>query len=176
MNARLYEQLASERSKANIEIVASWAGTDSRRIADLFEIALGDFPKVSETAMWALLEVADNNNGILDKYATQIVDSLDRLSPSGMRRMACRILMVSHVPDELDGQIVDFCFRMLEKVDEPIGVKTNCLSLIAHRLRKYPELKQELMTAIDIISETSSTSGFRSRLKNLGLVESQVED
>ncbi len=176
MNASLYEQLAAERSKANIAIVAHWAGTDARRISDLFQIAFGNCGKVSESAMWTLLVVADRNDGILDKYASQIVDSLDRLSPSGMRRMACRILMVSHVPDELDGQIVDFCFRMLEKVDEPIGVKTNCLSLIAHRLRKYPELKQELTTAIDIISETSSTSGFRSRLKNLGLVESQVED
>lgn len=176
MNQQLIEQFEAERSRANIDVVANWAGTDARRISDLFQIALGNFGKVSESAMWALVVMADENDGILDKYASQIVHSLDILPTSGMRRMACRILMVSHVPDELDGQIVDFCFRMLEKVDEPIGVKTNCLSLIAHRLRKYPELKQELTTAIDIISETSSTSGFRSRLKNLGLVESQVED
>lgn len=176
MNARLCEQLASERSRANIDIVASWAGTDSRRIADLLDIALGDFGKVSESAIWALLVVADKNKGILDYATPRIVQSLDLLPTSGMRRIACRILMVSHVSDEFDGQIVDFCFRMLEKADEPIGVRANCLSLIADRLQKYPELRQELMSAIDVISETASTTGFKCRLKNLGLEKTASDD
>ena len=173
MNQQLIEQFEAERSRANIDVVANWAGTDARRISDLFQIAFGNCGKVSESAMWTLLVVADRNDGILDKYASQIVHSLDILPTSGLRRMACRILMVSNVPAELDGYLIDSCFRMLEKPDEPIGVKANCLSLIASRLQKYPELKAELNLAIDDIMEKSATTGFKSRVRNLKLFDRQ---
>lgn len=173
MNQQLIEQFEAERSRSNIDIVVHWAGTDAHRISDLFQIAFGNCGKVSESAMWALLVVADKNDGILDKYASQIVQSLDILPSSGMRRMACRILMVSNVPAELDGYIVDFCFRMLEKPDEPIGVKANCLSLIASRLQKYPELKNELNLVVSDIMEKSATTGFKSRVRNLNLADIQ---
>lgn len=176
MNQQLIEQFEAERSRANIDVVANWAGTDARRISDLFQIALGNFGKVSESAMWALVVVADENDGILDKYASQIVHSLDILPTSGMRRMACRILMVSHVPEELDGRIVDFCFRMLEDQSSPVGLAANCVSLIALRLSRYPELKGGLRMLVADIIDRGTSVGFKSRARKLGLVGQDYSD
>ena len=170
MNQQLTEQLEAEASRANTDLVVAWAMADASHLADLAEAALNGSPVAAPRAMWALSIVAERDNQSLTPFLPQLVAALPRLSQSGLRRLVCKILMLCPLPEEYDGPIVDFCFRMLEQPDEPIGVKANCMSLIANRLSQYPELKSELKAIVaDIINATQSR-GFACRAKKCGVI------
>ncbi|MBO7433913.1 MAG: hypothetical protein J6U13_09215 [Salinivirgaceae bacterium] len=170
MNQRLIEQLEAEASRANTDLVVAWTMADSRRLADLAEAALnGDVP-VGPRAMWALSIVAERDSQSLQPFLPEMVKTLPQMSHTGMRRLVCKILMLCKLPTEFDGPIIDFCFRMLEQPDEPIGVKGNCMSLIAQRLHLYPELKPELKAIVDDILTTTESRGLATRAKKLGLM------
>ncbi len=167
MNQQLLAQLEAEASRANTDFIANWASTNAERIADLVDIALNADGQTAARALWALEKVAAAHHNILLPHIPVLVAALPRFTFSGMRRIACKILMLTDIPQKFDGPIVDFCFRMLETPDEPIGVKANCMSLIASRLADYPELKSELkILAADIITATQSR-GFASRARKL---------
>ncbi len=170
MNQQLIAQLEAEASRANTDFIANWAGINAERIADLFEIALNADGQTAARALWALEKVAAAHHNILQPHIPALVAALPRFTFSGMRRIACKILMLTDVPQKFDGPIVDFCFRMLETPDEPIGVKANCMSLIASRLADYPELKPELKAIVDSIIETSDSKGFVVRAKHSKLL------
>lgn len=167
MNQLLKAQLEAEMSRANIDYVADWVGSNRERIDELVDLALDTNSQVAARALWALEKVATSHHNILLPYISSIVDALPRFPSSGMRRISCKILMISDVPAEFDGQIVDFCFRMLETIDEPIGVKANCLSLIAERLGKYPELESELNAIVSDIIGSSGSKGFAVRARKV---------
>ena len=170
MNQQLTEQLEAEASRANTDLVVAWAMADARHLADLAEAALNGSPVAAPRAMWALSIVAERDNQSLVPFLPQLVAALPRLSQSGLRRLTCKILMLCPLPEEYDGSIVDFCFRMLEQPDEPIGVKANCMSLIANRLSQYPELKPELKAIVADIINTTQSRGFASRAKKCGMI------
>ena len=170
MNQQLIAQLEAEASRANTDYIANWAGTNAERIADLVDIALNADGQTAARALWALEKVAAKHRNILLPHIPAIVATLPRFTFSGMRRIACKILMLTNVPPDFDGPIIDFCFRMLETPDEPIGVKANCMSLIASRLSNYPELKPELKAIVDSIIETSDSKGFVVRAKHSKLL------
>ena len=170
MNQQLVEQLEAEASRANTDYIANWAGSNAERIADLVEIALNADGQTAARALWALEKVAAAHHNILLTHISAIVAALPRFTFSGMRRIACKILMLTDVPKDFDGPIIDFCFRMLETPDEPVGVKANCMSLIASRLADYPELKPELKAKVDSIIETSDSKGFVVRAKHSKLL------
>ncbi|MBO7495191.1 MAG: hypothetical protein J6T98_01445 [Salinivirgaceae bacterium] len=169
MNQQLKMQLEAETSRANIDFVTAWVGDNQKRIAELVDLALDIDSQVSAKALWALEKVATIHHNILLPYIPSIVDALTMFPTSGMRRISCKILMLSDVPSDFDGPIVDFCFRMLESFDEPIGVKANCLSLIAERLDKYPELESELNAVVSEIIGNSGSKGFAVRARKVML-------
>ncbi len=170
MNQQLIAQLEAEASRANTDFIANWAGTNAERIADLVDIALNADCQTAARALWALEKVAAAHHNILLPHIPALVAALPRFTFSGMRRIACKILMLTDVPQKFDGPIVDFCFRMLETPDEPIGVKANCMSLIASRLTDYPELKSELKAIVADILTNIQSSGFKVRAKHLKLL------
>ena len=170
MNQQLTEQLEAEASRANTDLVVAWAMADSRHLADLADAALnGDIP-VGPRAMWALSIVAERDSQSLKPFLPEMVKALPHMSHTAMRRLTCKILMLCQLPEEFDGPIVDFCFRMLEQPDEPIGVKANCMSLIANRLSQYPELKAELKAIVADIINTTQSRGFACRAKKCGVI------
>ena len=170
MNQQLTEQLEAEASRANTDLVVAWAMADASHLADLAEVALNGSPVAAPRAMWALSIVAERNSQSLTPFLPQLVAALPQLSQSGLRRLTCKILMLCPLSEEYDGPIVDFCFRMLEQPDEPIGVKANCMSLIANRLSQYPELKSELKAIVADILNTSQSRGFACRAKKCGVI------
>ena len=170
MNQQLTEQLEAEASRANTDLVVAWAMADSRHLADLADVALNGSPVAAPRAMWALSIVAERDSQPLAPFLPQLVAALPHLSQSGLRRLACKILMLCPLPEEYDGPIVDFCFRMLVQPDEPIGVKSNCMSLIANRLSQYPELKSELKAIVADIINTTQSRGFACRAKKCGVI------
>ena len=133
-------------------------------------IALNADGQTAARALWALEKVAAAHHNILLPNIPALVAALPRFTFSGMRRIACKILMLTDIPQKFDGPIVDFCFRMLETPDEPIGVKANCMSLIASRLADYPELKPELKAIVADILTNIQSSGFKVRAKHLKLL------
>ena len=170
MNQQLIAQLEAEASRANTDFIANWASTNAERIADLVDIALNASVRTAARALWALEKVAAAHHNILLPHIPALVAALPRFTFSGMRRIACKILMLTDVPQKFDGPIVDFCFRMLETPDESIGVKANCMSLIASRLADYPELKPELKAIVADILTNIQSSGFKVRAKHLKLL------
>lgn len=97
MNQQLLAQLEAEASRANTDFIANWAGTNAERIADLVDIALNADGQTAARALWALEKVTAAHHNILLPHIPALVAALPRFTFSGMRRIACKILMLTDV-------------------------------------------------------------------------------
>ena len=162
----LKQQLLSELSRRNIDLVVHWAGVDSERIAQLAELVLLHDSKLSMRACWALEKITCKHPGILDNWLPELIENLDKYPLTGTRRIMAKILMLHQIPEDYEGPVLDFSIRMLESPSEPVGVKANCMTIIFNLLPRYPELEPEIKAIIEDQADKNSV-GFKSRYKVL---------
>jgi hypothetical protein len=162
----LKEQLLSELSRRNIDLVVHWAGVDSERIDQLIELTLLHQTKLSMRACWALEKITCKYPGILQNWLPRLIENLNTYPESGTRRIMAKILMLQAIPEAYQGITLDFAIRMLESPTEPVAVKANCMTIIFNLLPHYPELEPEIKAIIDDQAD-KNTVGFKSRYKVL---------
>ncbi|MFA6403111.1 MAG: hypothetical protein WCX31_16030 [Salinivirgaceae bacterium] len=166
MRSKMAEQLMAELSRRNIDLVASWALGQTGAISCLVEITLSQEEKVSSRSSWVLEKLSDQFPGILDEYIPEIITAISTIESSSIRRTLAKVLMLHKIPESLEGQTLDFCLKMIERVKEPVAVKANCMTVLFNLLPKYPELKNEVFAIIETQIPYNSV-GFKSRFEVL---------
>lgn len=166
LRSRLAEQLMAELSRRNIDLVVSWALGQPEAISCLVEITLSQEEKLSSRSAWALEKLSDRFPGILDEFIPEIITAISTIQASSIRRTLAKVLMLHIIPESLEGQTLDFCLKMIERVKEPVAVKANCMTVLFNLLPKYPDLKNEVFTIIETQIPYNSV-GFKARFEVL---------
>jgi len=149
MKEKLRKQLLAEQSRRNIDLVVSWCGTDAEKIQQLVTLSLSNENGIASRAAWALEKLASNQPGSLDNWIPQIITHLTAINSSSTRRTIAKILMLHSIPEEFEGEVLDFCLSMIESPTEPVAVKANCMTTVFNLLPKYPDLQQEIFSIIE---------------------------
>jgi len=147
--ANIEKQLMAEISRRNTDLVASWAITQPGAINCLVDIAFSADDILSFRASWVLEKLSEHYSGILDEYIPKIIKALPDFTSSSTRRTLSKVLMHHTIPEDLEGETLNFCLNMIESAKEPVAVKANCMTLVFRLLPKYPELKSELFAIIE---------------------------
>jgi hypothetical protein len=163
---QLKEQLLAELSRRNIDYIVNWAGFETEKIDVLVRFVLLNEPTLSMRAAWALEKITLKFPGILQAWMELFAKNIANYSQSGTRRIMAKLFMLHEIPEAYEGEIIDFCIRMLESADEPVAVKANCMTVIFNLLPKYPELKSEVFAVIEDQLHRNSV-GFASRFEVL---------
>lgn len=166
LKEKLENQLMSELSRRNIDLITQWVIEQPKGIDILLDLVLKHDKKVSPRATWALEKVSEKLDKPVQKHIARIVKELHLVISSSTRRTLSKVLMLHNIPETLEGEMLDFCITMLESPKEPVAVKANCMTIIFNLLPKYPELKNEIFAIIEDQIPYNSV-GFKSRFNVL---------
>ena len=172
MNFR--EQLLSEMSRKNIDYIIHVVGDNPEYFDELIRMILYDHDPVPPRASWAAEGISRNFPRLADKYVYPFVEGLPYFTHPGTRRNVLKMLSRMPIPEELQGTLIDLCFKWMTGEEEPVAVKVFCMDIVARHLGMYPDLRFELREVIED-QYSRSSAGFQAHgrkvLKQISAIE-----
>jgi hypothetical protein len=99
-------------------------------------------------ASWILQHASAANALFASKRSSLFLELLHREKSGGVQRELIKILGWIAWKEDEEGAYIDACFRVLNSAGADVGTKYNCVHNISQVLKKYPELKEELLASI----------------------------
>jgi hypothetical protein len=158
---QLKELFHDETSRATTDQVKEIIWQKPEIYEELFELVLQDEDPYSRRAMWVFDTCDEELPGIAKQYLPVLIDRLSTFTHSGLRRHSLRILTRYAIPGEKVVALLNFCFEMLQGA-EPAAVKVHAMQILYNISQDEPELKQELIPAIELAIQ-EGTTGTRNR-------------
>ncbi|MDJ1483478.1 hypothetical protein QNI16_23465 [Cytophagaceae bacterium YF14B1] len=146
----LKEQLLKEHSKENTLAIAKYISYDSQRFSELIELFLSGEYRLSQRAAWPVSYCVEEYPNLIQPYLSQIITIAQQkdIHPA-VTRNVLRLLQNITIPEELEGEIIDFCFVILKDRSQPSAIRAFAITVAANICQQYEELQQELCLLIE---------------------------
>ena len=154
--------LMQQLSRLHVDYVAHCIGNSEKEFGRLMNIVLHGREPVVQRAAWAMDACLDSHPEFLTPYVKTLVDALPRFRNNGVIRQVVKALAARNIPEDLEGQLVDFCFYRLKSAETPVAIKIHCMQILANITVRHPDLSGELRTVI-IEQIPRNSVGFSSR-------------
>lgn len=165
MNLR--EEILREHSKTQCDKIVLWIGNDQNRFDELFTLFLGSDYRVTQRASWPLSYSTIAHPGLIKKNLSRLILNLKKPDlPNAVKRNSLRLLQNILIPQQLDGQVMEICFKYLESPKEAVAIKAFSLTVLGNLCRRYPEILPEIKLLIQD-QMPHQTAAFKSRAKKL---------
>lgn len=146
----LYQELNNEHSKASRERIISYVNNDPERFAELFGFVKHDNAKINLRAAWSLSSCAERFPDLVSPYINEIVHLVDREgNHDGIKRNMLRILQRMKIPEELEGRLLNSCFRLLTDKREAVAIRVFSMQVLANLSQLYQDIRPELKIIIE---------------------------
>lgn len=108
----------------------------------------GDY-RVGHRAAWPVCYCVDKHPKLILPYLSQLVSIAQQkdVHPAVTRNIL-RLLQNINVPEELEGELIEFCFQTLNDRSQPVAIRTFAITVASNICCKYPELEKELYIII----------------------------
>lgn len=157
------ELLSKKASRANSYQVAAMVGNDYQKYQDLIELVVNYECPISEKAAWAMNHCFEEGTGYFQDFFEELTPIIgDPKYSDSVKRNIVRVFQFVEIPEEYQSSIIDSCFELVGNKKTAIAVKAFALGVLENMVKLYPELKNELISAIELILPTAS-SGLKNR-------------
>jgi hypothetical protein len=95
-----------------------------------------------------------------------VIELLQQSSIDGVKRNFLSALQLLEIPEEVIGELSDYCFSVLLSSKETVAVKVYAMQIAANACKRYPELKSELLSCIEM-EMSKNTIAFFARAKRV---------
>ncbi|MBL4754996.1 MAG: hypothetical protein JKY52_15540 [Flavobacteriales bacterium] len=161
MNFR--DALKAEQSKALTTQIVAEIIEEPRRIIEIIHLIFDAPYRITQRAAWPLSVIAEKHPELLLDHLPALVMKLEEKgNHPAVNRNIVRALQYISVPEELEGPVLDNCFKLLNSKEEPLAVRCFSMTVIHKLVDKYPEIKHELASSITA-QMPHQTAGFISR-------------
>ena len=129
----------------------------------LMDQFFGSNQRMVQRAAWVVGTLGQKKPDLIRPYYARMIKEIRKKNAHvAIRRNALRVLQFQEVDEALWGELYDVCIRFLESSSEPVAVKAFAMTTAYKIVKRVPELKDELIAAIEqIIPE--GTPGEKSR-------------
>ena len=167
MVSELESMIRGEHSKLQTNKIIAWVGKDQKKFDELVRLFLtGDYD-VSQRSGWPMSTIVSFHPEMVGKHLKQIVENLEIPGRHvAVKRNTVRLLEYITVPETLQGQVMNMCFKMIEDPKEAIAVKASALTILGNLSGPFPEILPELQMIIRSRWD-QETAAFRSRGKKI---------
>ena len=155
MRPNFYEIISIDSSRASADIAVEAIADVSEYFKEVMDISLQAKPPLNWRAARVLALSADEHHDLFIPYANQIALLFSCFTNDGLKRSYAWLLSryAKYFNEESQSKLIEVCFNYLLS-DEKIAVKYNCVKLLFEMSKIIPELKGELLAAIEFnISE-----------------------
>ena len=133
------------------------SGNDAKTLAgadfkeELFQLLFDEDKRTSDNAAWVMTHMPKTVDAWLTERQNTLIDEAMRTGSTTKRRLIMNLLeRTSFQQDSIRTDFLDFCFNIILS-DEPVGVKTLAIKLTYAQSIYYPELLEELNTALQMM-------------------------
>ena len=158
--------LQTNFSKAKALVMAQDLITDINSFHSLIQIIQLDEQKLSARASWVLQEMIKMNFDVSPSHFAMLIEVVSKTKIDGVKRNILSSLQLFDIADEVIGELSDYCFSILVSSKETVAVKVYAMQIAANACKKYPELKSELLTCIELELPKNSVA-FYARAKRV---------
>ena len=165
MNLR--EEILKEHSKSHALKIASYACESKSNFKELMQCFLDEEYRLAQRAAWSVSWAAKKKPVMMTPHIKDLVPVLHKENVhDSVIRNSMRVLQEIEIPERFHGEVMDACFRFLEKPSTPVAIKAFSLTTLFNLSKKYPEIKPELKLMIEERLE-HETAAFRARAKKI---------
>lgn len=141
--------LLGQPSLANRNKIIEHIGDDADKFVDLFSFLKGAEPRPARMAAWAVSKIADHHSHLIQPYQQELADLLRQPhTHEAVKRNILRVFQGIEIQKDLEGNLMDICFRSLIDKKEPIAIRVFSMQILANLSKKYPEIEMELRLII----------------------------
>lgn len=143
------DRLTQEHSRAATDAIAKSIGNDPVEFKKIIDIIYNEKAPLPQRASWLLTVISRKNPELIQPYVSKFIDSVADFKIDGIKRNMLSALGTQEIPKRSQGKIVNICFDFILSPAETVAVKVLSLDILAKFMKDYPELKNELKTAIE---------------------------
>lgn len=164
MASQLESILRDRTSKAVTMRGVEYVGNSSERLRELFDIILNGDSLLSRRASWCISYIAENHTQLFRALFPVVLDlASDVELHAAYRRNALKLLESIEIPEEFHGKVLDICFAALQNPNEAIAPKAYAMGILRTLCDVYPDIKQEVISALHPYAGLSMPPALRSR-------------
>lgn len=159
----LKSAILQEHSKTQTDAIVRYIGNNKERFAELMQLFFAGEYRVTQRAAWPMSYCVREHPELVKPYFKKLVQLLQTPGiHNAVVRNILRLLQDISIPKAYHGPLMNHCFTLIEKNDEPAANKAFSLTILDHLSKQYPDIRQELQL---IIRERwdYETPAFRSR-------------
>lgn len=157
-------QLLKEHSKQNSMLIVKHINGDQARFDEFMHCFFTDEYRVNQRAAMVLSACFDLHPNLVEKHVDQLVKNLNKTDLHvALKRNTIRILQEIKVPDHLESGLFDNCLKFIQDPKEAIAVKAFSMKVCLNICQNYPELKHEVVPAIEDAMSYSESKGIHAR-------------
>ncbi len=154
--------LLAEHSKPQAIRIRNYIGSNTERFEELMQCFFSEEKRLCQRASWVLSHCAERYPHLIVPHLKAMIAQLKKPIHVTVKRNTVRILQLIHIPEDLQGELVNICFDFLLDPKEAIAVQAFSMTVLYNITLKEPELKEELRVVIEEIMPHGS-AGIRSR-------------
>lgn len=164
---QLREEILSEHSKAQCDLIVKWVGNSQERFDELFNLFLTDEYRVVQRAAWPLSYCSMAHPPLMKKHLGKLIKNLHKpgIHPA-VKRNTIRLMQYLPIPEKYHGEVMDTCFGYISSPEEAAAVKAFALTVLQKLSKKYPEILSEIKLIIEERWD-HETPAFKSRAKKI---------
>ena len=162
----LVNSIAEDRSKDNIlfwrEKLINKPDAIPHVVPHIFEAK----PTIGFRYAWLLEHLADARPDLASIVCEPLFNRRDEAQFEGYKRSLMKLMTLTGVPEDLEGEVVSVCFDWLINPEIEVAIKVHSMQVIFNLLGKYPDLTNEFKMVVEEQMELCSIA-FRARAKRL---------
>ena len=118
---------------------------------ELFHLLFDPDKRTSDNAAWVMTHLPPTADSWLTERQNTLIDEAMRTESTTKKLLILNLLeRTTFRQDDIRTDFLDFCFNLILS-DEPVGVKTLAIKLTYAQSVLYPELRDELYTALQMM-------------------------
>jgi len=145
-----------------LEIWKRAVAADEKLFGQLFQLIFSGDKRVSWRSCWIIDTASEDAPDLLADKLPEIIDGFLSTSNGSLKRHFTRILCRYQIPQEYLGAIINRSFELLVP-SEPTSVRVFAMQLLFNISLQVPDLKGELISVIENLTDEGGSAGFINR-------------
>lgn len=155
----LHDMVLRMMSRQEAEWAANLAIENHAVFKKLLDFSVTDDKKLAFRSSWILSKVCDKYPELIDPYLPDIITRFNDFDNESVQRSFLRIISLKEITAidmKYHGILAEYCFGRLRSGAAAIAIKAYSMEILFNLTKVYPELANELVPAIQILTEDGS--------------------
>src|SRR5690606_35252776 len=147
--------------------IVAYISDHQQRFDKLAALFLHGEYRLAQRAAWPLSYCVAAHPHLVKKHLKKIIHNLKKPGiHNAVKRNTLRLLQETDIPESIQGELLDICFKYVADPKEAVAVKAFSLSILSRFTQQYPEIIPEIKLLIED-QLPHQTAAFASRAKKV---------